>query len=134
MGKAATLATQLIMQRIETIEALRGLDGDHLSRKNQDGQTMRSLVRKMHDHEMSHTVHITKTRQALGLLPTEVQMILTQAMQARAALAAALIGLSDEDLERKPSPDQWSIGEVVEHMLKYDPIFTERINTQFGEG
>lgn len=133
MSKAVELATQLLTQRTGTVAALTNLRSEDLNQKNQDGRTMRSVVRVMHDHEMSHLVHVQKTRQALGALPTEAQMILAQALQARAALAAALVGLSDDDLERKPEDGQWSIREIVEHLIRYDPILVERVRTQFGD-
>jgi len=132
VSKAIELAKQLITQRIDTVSALTDVRSEDLNQKNQDGRTMRSVVRVMHDHEMSHLVHVQKTRQALGALPTEAQMILAQALQARAALAAALVGLSDDDLERQPEDGQWSIREIVEHMIRYDPVLVERVTTQFG--
>lgn len=134
MGKAAELAGKLLTQRVETIESLKDTPGNKLGLKNADGRTMRAVMRVMHDHEMSHLVQVQKTLQAIGHTATEVQMILAQTMQARATLAAAILSLSDEDLEAKPSAETWSVREVLEHILRYDPVLIERIKTQFEAG
>lgn len=132
MTKAAELAKRLLCQRLETIEAIKDVPSEMLGQKNADGRTLRSMVRMMHDHEMSHVVQVHKTRAANNASPTEVQMILAQTLQARAAFAAAIVGLSDEQLEKKPGPDAWSVSEIAEHLLRYDPVIIERIKTQFG--
>ncbi|MDP2873250.1 MAG: DinB family protein [Bacillota bacterium] len=131
MSKAAELAAKLLTQRVETIEQIKNTPSTKLGVKNADGRPMRAVMRIMHDHEMSHLVQVQKTLQAIGHQPTEVQMILAQTMQARAALAAAILSLSDEQLEAKPSPDTWSVREVLEHIVRYDPVLIERIKTQF---
>jgi hypothetical protein len=35
----------------------------------------------------------------------------------RSALLAAVAGLSQQDLERRPGPDEWSVGEILHHLL-----------------
>jgi hypothetical protein len=131
MSKAAELAGKLMAQRVETIEKLKDTEAKSLNIKNQDGRAMRNVLRVMNDHELSHVVHIQKVRQALGAHPTEAQMILAQTLEARAALAAAITGMSDEEIERKPDQDTWSVREIVEHVLRYDPVLIERLQTQF---
>jgi uncharacterized damage-inducible protein DinB len=131
VGKAAELAGKLLTQRVETVEGLKGTPSTKLGLKNADGRTMRAVMRIMHDHEMSHLVQVQKTLQAIGHKPTEVQMILAQTLQARAALAAAILSLSDDEVEAKPTADTWSVRELVEHIVRYDPVLTERIRTQF---
>lgn len=133
MNKAAELAAKLMTQRVETIEALKDTPAERLNQKNQDGRPMRNMMRVMHDHEMSHVVQVAKTRQAINAQPTEAQMILAQTLQARAALAAAIVGMTDEQIESKPSPDEWSVRELVEHVIRYDPVLIERLKTQYPE-
>jgi len=133
MSKAADLASKLMTGRVETVETLKDTPAARLGVKNQDGRAMRSMMRIMHDHELSHVVQVQKTRLAIGAHPTEAQMILAQTIQARAALAAAIVGMTDEEIDRKPAPDQWSVSEIVEHVLRYDPVPIERFKTQFPE-
>jgi len=133
MSKAADLASKLMTGRVETVEMLKDTPAARLGLKNQDGRAMRGMMRIMHDHELSHVVQVQKTRLALGAHPTEAQMILAQTIQARAALAAAIVGMTDEEIDRKPAPDQWSVSEIVEHVLRYDPVLIERFKTQFPE-
>jgi hypothetical protein len=134
MTKSAELTAQLLSQRVETIAKLADTDSAKLNRKNQDGRSMRAVMRVMNDHELSHLIQVQKVRQAIGSFPTEVQMILAQTLQARAALAASIVGLSDEDLDRKPADSEWSVREIVEHVLRYDPVLIERLTTQFEGG
>lgn len=133
MSKAAELAGKLLAQRVETVEKMKDIPAARLGLKNQDGRPLRGMLRVMHDHELSHVVQVQKTRLALGAHPTETQMILAQTITARAALAAAIIGMTDEEIDRKPAPDQWSIAELMEHVLRYDPVLTERVKTQYPE-
>jgi hypothetical protein len=44
----------------------------------------------------------------------EIAAVLTQT---RAALLDAVAGLSQQDLERRPGPDDWSVGEILHHLL-----------------
>jgi hypothetical protein len=134
VSKAAELAAKLLSQRVETIEKLVCVEAARLNAKNQDNRSMRQVMRIMHDHEMSHVIQVQKTRQALHALPTETQMILAQILEARAALAASIVGMTDEQLDAKPSEGEFSVREVVEHVLRYDPVLLERLTTQFGPG
>ncbi|HZQ35926.1 MAG TPA: DinB family protein [Dehalococcoidia bacterium] len=43
----------------------------------------------------------------------------------RLAIGAALLDLSDEQLLASPSPDEWSIAEVVEHLAEHDRSYSE---------
>jgi hypothetical protein len=133
MSKAAELAGKLLAQRVETVEKMKDIPAARLGQKNQDGRPLRGMLRVMHDHELSHVVQVQKSRLALGAHPTETQMILAQTITARAALAAAIIGMTDEEIDRKPAPDQWSIAELIDHVLRYDPVLTERVKTQYPE-
>lgn len=134
MSRASELAAKLMGQRVETIEKLVSADSARLNHKNQDGRSMRQTMRIMHDHEMSHVVQVHKSRQALGALPTEAQLILAQALMARAALAASITGMTDDQLAAKPASGEWSVLEVIEHVLRYDPVVLDRLATQFGGG
>jgi len=44
---------------------------------------------------------------------------------ARLAIGAALQDLSDEQLLASPSPDEWSMAEVVEHLAEHDRAYAE---------
>lgn len=41
------------------------------------------------------------------------------------ALAAGVVGLTDEQVRRSPSADEWSMAEVLEHVAEHDRKFAE---------
>src|SRR6266571_6089074 len=43
------------------------------------------------------------------------------------AIAAALVGVSEADLARSPSPEEWSMAEVVEHVAEHDHQYVELV-------
>jgi hypothetical protein len=43
----------------------------------------------------------------------------------QAAIESALSGLSETDLLRSPSPEEWSMAEVVEHVAEHDRKYVE---------
>ena len=55
--------------------------------------------------------------------------------QARQQLLDEVNGLSDEDLNKKPAPDQWSIKQLLEHLYLMEATITKTIKKQlaFGE-
>ncbi len=78
-------------------------------------------------HEVEHTVHLAKTLNGLGIVQNEAAMILKQLQAARGELEGMLIGLSDEDLDRAPAEGEWSVREVIQHILDADESYTKRI-------
>jgi uncharacterized damage-inducible protein DinB len=55
--------------------------------------------------------------------PTQAQRILGQYHHAYRDLTGALAGLRDDDLDRAPAPEEWSLREVIEHMVGADHGF-----------
>jgi len=43
------------------------------------------------------------------------------------AIEAALIGVTEPDLLRAPSPEEWSMAEVVEHVAEHDRKYIELV-------
>ncbi|SDQ84230.1 Uncharacterized damage-inducible protein DinB (forms a four-helix bundle) [Virgibacillus salinus] len=54
--------------------------------------------------------------------------------QAREELLAEVNGISDEDLNRKPSEDRWSIKQVLEHLYLMEGAITNNIRSQLVYG
>ena len=74
-------------------------------------------------HEIEHTIHLSKTLAALNIQLTEAQQILQELQESRGKLESLLITLDDSDLDRKPSEEDWSPREVVNHILEVEEIF-----------
>ncbi len=41
------------------------------------------------------------------------------------ALAAGVVGLNDDDLLATPSPDEWSMAEILDHVGEHDRVYDE---------
>ena len=86
------------------------------------------------EHDREHWGQIVGIRGAMGNLQRgrDVRM-LAELYVARAQLIAALFGLSDEDLDRVPEGQQWSIRQAVEHLLFWERDSIDDVVAQFGE-
>lgn len=69
------------------------------------------------DHEKMHAAAILSARHDLRLMQTQPQRLLAEWLKERAALAGALIGLDDADLDRRTKDGEWSFRETVEHTI-----------------
>lgn len=54
--------------------------------------------------------------------------------QARVELLDAVEGLSDEDINKKPAADVWSIKQVLEHLYLMEGAITKTIKDQLASG
>lgn len=57
----------------------------------------------------------------------EIRDFLHQMEASRSALLALVRGLSADDLERKPTPETWSVREALEHVMTSEAIFLARL-------
>ena len=63
---------------------------------------------------------------------TDTQTILTQYADGPSLLDSALSGLSETDLDLAPSADEWSIRQIVHHIVDGDDIWKTCIKTALG--
>lgn len=63
---------------------------------------------------------------------TEKQIILEHLQETTAAMLEILAGVSEENFKRKPGPDQWSVAEVVEHVINVETGVVGRLK-KMGE-
>lgn len=63
---------------------------------------------------------------------TDTQTILTQYADGPSLLDSALSGLSETDLDLAPSADEWSIRQIVHHIIDGDDIWKTCIKTALG--
>ena len=50
-------------------------------------------------------------------------------IQTRGELEGILINLEDEDLDKKPTSDQWSVRETLEHIIEVEKGYTDSITS-----
>ena len=63
---------------------------------------------------------------------TDTSTILTQYADGPSFLDSALSGLSETDLDLSPSADEWSIRQIVHHIVDGDDIWKTCIKTALG--
>ncbi len=85
------------------------------------GGNVRDLITHMIDHERMHLGSIVNDRaEVYALQQGQVQRLLAEWFRDRATVVAALIGLPDAALDQHPTPDEWSIREVVDHLIYWE--------------
>lgn len=78
---------------------------------------VQKLLLRFGDHMREHANQIMSTRFALQGTPKSTALALREAELAWGALLGALVNLSDEDLRRRPPDGNWSIEEILQHIL-----------------
>ncbi|WP_158524892.1 DinB family protein [Mesonia sp. K7] len=63
----------------------------------------------------------------------ELAALVAQYNQTKAALIAEVEGLSEAQLTFKPSPDQWSVGQCVDHIIKSEKGLLDMLQTAMTE-
>ncbi len=128
-------AVTQLLERIRTVrqvvqDRLQEVTEEQMLAQTQWGQrevTVRFMFYRLIAHEVEHTVHLLKTLQALGIHQGEAGLILRHLQAARGELEGLLIGLSDEDLDRVPAEGEWSLRQVIEHIVDTEERYSKRI-------
>jgi uncharacterized damage-inducible protein DinB len=129
-SKRLLLALQDAMNK--TLEMLDGLEEQHLDQPCSHGCAMGNGVRGLlvHniEHERAHAGQVASIRFELKAMQDQsVHRLLAEWMRERASLAALLIGLPDEALDAKWREGEWSIREIVEHVLYWEKDSVEHL-------
>ena len=89
---------------------------------------VRFMFYRLVTHQIEHTIHLTKTLNALGITQGEAGLILKSLQVASGELEGLMVGLTDEDLDRSPGEDDWTLREVLEHILSAEKSYSNRID------
>lgn len=85
------------------------------------GGNVRDLITHMIDHERMHLGSVVNDRaEVYALQQGQVHRLLAEWFRDRAMVVAALIGLPDEALDKCPTPEEWSIREIVDHLIYWE--------------
>lgn len=114
------LMAQIRAAREETLRSLIGVtEADFPLPTNMQRWTeVRRILLRFGDHFREHANQIEHTRALLDRAPTMPQRMLQEAEMAYGKLCAALVGLTDEDLNAAPPDGGWSVRQVLEHALE----------------
>ena len=89
---------------------------------------VRFMFYRLVTHQIEHTIHLTKTLNALGITQGEAGLILKSLQVASGEIEGLMVGLTDEDLDRSPGEDDWTLREVLEHILSAEKSYSNRID------
>ena len=89
--------------------------------------TVQRTLALLGNHVREHTTQLAAAREAILDPQSMSQRILARAEQAYGDLQAALVGLTDEQLDRVPEPGEWTIRQTLEHLVKAQDAIAGRI-------
>lgn len=87
---------------------------------NRGNMYVRTMFYRFVSHEIEHTIHLAKTLRSLGVHLNEAEQILEELAESRGKLIGMLSTLNDEQLDSKPSSEDWSPREIVDHILEVE--------------
>jgi len=126
MGKQVDLQVERLLSSLnETLAVLTHLSDAELDDLSEHpcamGGTVRDLLNHNIDHEQMHAGQVYNLRYSLRKMQKgQVDRLMAEILRARANLVAALIGLDDNDLDRRSPDDDWTIRETIEHLLYWE--------------
>ena len=98
------------------------------------GGTVWHLMTHNIEHERMHTGQIVGVRDAMERLQQDKKYrLLAELYVARAMLIASLIDLEDSDLDQVSKDGEWTIREIVEHVIYWDRDSIDDLQCQFVE-
>lgn len=123
------LLDEIAAARAETIAQLAALGKAEMRYKtdNTRWNTVRRVLLRFGDHMREHTTQLIAAREDIGAAPTMPQRILAQGQQAYGYFLGSVIGLTDEDLDQVPAEGEWTIRQVLEHLLQTEKWYLARI-------
>ena len=130
MSEISVLLEKMREQRRRTQDRVQQVTEDQMLAKAHYGDrevNARFFFYRLITHQVEHTVHLTKTLQTLGIVQGEAESILKKLQAASGELEGMLIGLSDEDLDKIPMEGDWSVREVLEHIIEGEESYSSQI-------
>ena len=130
MSEISILLEKMREQRRRTQDRVQSVTEDQMVAKAHYGDrevNARFFFYRLITHQVEHTVHLTKTLQTLGIVQGEAELILKKLQAASGELEGMLIGLSDEDLDKIPIEGDWSVRQVLEHILEGEESYSRQI-------
>ncbi|MDP7578049.1 MAG: DinB family protein [SAR202 cluster bacterium] len=130
MSEISVLLEKMSEQRRKTQDRVREVTEEQMLAKAHYGDrevNARFFFYRLVTHQVEHTVHLTKTLQALNIAQSEAELILKNLQAASGELEGILVGLSDEDLDKIPREGDWSVRKVLEHILEGEESYGRQI-------
>ena len=122
MSKVNDYLKHMAESRAKVIAKLQNVPDESMTLPipNRDNISVRFIFYRLVAHEIEHTIHLAKTVRSLGVHLSEAEQILEELAESRGKLIGMLSTLTDEELDTKPSAEDWSPREVVDHILEVE--------------
>ena len=122
MSKVNDYLEHMAKSRAKVLNKLQDVSDDSMTLPipTRNNMYVRSMFYRFISHEVEHTIHLAKTLTSLGIHQSEAKQILKELAESRGKLIGVISTLSDEELDSKPSPDDWSPREIVDHILEVE--------------
>ena len=122
MSKVNDYLKNMAKSRAKVIAKLQNVPDEAMTLPipNRDNISVRFMFYRLVAHEIEHTIHLAKTVRSLGVHLSEAEQILEELAESRGKLIGMLSTLTDEELDTKPSAEDWSPREVVDHILEVE--------------
>ena len=119
MSKVNDYLKNMAKSRAKVIAKLQNVPDEAMTLPipNRDNISVRFIFYRLVAHEIEHTIHLAKSVRSLGVHLSEAEQILEELAESRGKLIGMLSTLTDEELDTKPSAEDWSPREVVDHIL-----------------
>lgn len=120
--------------RRQVVEELADVSRDVLETPTEGARwtEVRRVLLRFGDHPREHAVQIVAAREAIGAPPTMPQRILAKGQEGYGELLASLVGVTDADLDASPGAGEWTIRQVLEHVLKSERNYLASIQRALG--
>ncbi len=131
MSGAKEMLETMRERRAKTLEQVLSVPEEQMLAPAKYGDrdvNVRFMFYRLVTHQIEHTIHLTKTLNALGINQGEAGLILKSLQVASGELEGLIVGLTDEDLDRSPGEGDWTLREVLEHILSAEKSYSNRID------
>lgn len=127
--KVQALLDELRRERAATLAAYTDITREELryATGHERWSSARRVMLQFSNHLREHALQVRLVRKGLQCQPTEPQDMLALGEQAWGDVLASCLGLTDDDLDRAPAPSQWSVRQVLEHLIKSEKGYRNMI-------
>jgi hypothetical protein len=120
-AKVADLIHQIRTTRRESLNLMKNFSSDDLEEVSLiRNKTVREMLRTMNEHYQVHQTQIYNQRIAANERTTEVNALVSEAQSSFEKALCTTIGISEGTGTYKEDESEWSIVEVLEHLLEFE--------------
>jgi hypothetical protein len=120
-SKASDLICQMRATRQEILDLMESYSADDLEVVSLiRNKTVREMLRTMNEHYQVHQTQIYNQRISAQERTTEVTALVSEAQSSFEKALCMTIGISEECSTHKIDESEWSIVEVLEHLLEFE--------------